>query len=435
MVGPGSRVHVQDGRTAVVGPCIGEGGQGWVFRVETDDGRPLALKWYKQAPPNQRAVLEDLVERGAPSHRFLWPLGVVTSDDGRHFGYVMELRPDDYAGLASLLHGRDVDGRPMELSFAGTLTLCHQLARSFLRLHARGLCYRDINYGNLFFRPTTGDVLICDNDNVGVDGSTGGVLGAPGFMAPEVVRMLAGPGAPGARPPSARSDLHSLAVTLFLVLFLAHPLEGTKTQRGLVNVSWQIEHYGTDPVFVFDPTDDRNRPSGPALRYWEAYPTFIRALFTQAFTVGLHDPDARVMEGQWAKAMLQLRDVMTACDHCGGTIFFDAKDPDRRCVHCGKQPHPPRWLRIGSDRIVLGPKTRVCSDHVGGDRDDIAVLGEARHHPSDARRWGILNRSDRAWTAYDSDGEVHEVEPGRTIETVPGMRIDFGGTEGVVADR
>lgn len=437
VLAPGTVMRAQDGSTVVVGPCIGEGGQGWVFGATTGLGEELALKWYKQAPPNQREVLADLVERGAPSNRFLWPRSLVHRDDGLPgFGYVMDLRPPDYVGLASLLHGFDERGNHVDLSFAGTITLCHQLARSFLRLHARGLCYRDINYGNVFFRPEGGDVLICDNDNVGVDGTTGGVLGAPGFMAPEVVRMLAGPGAPGARPPSARTDLHSLAVTLFLVLFLAHPLEGAKTQRGLVNVSWQIEHYGTDPVFVFDPKDDRNRPADPAPRYWQAYPAFLRDLFLQAFTEGLHDPDARVMEGQWTKAMLRLRDLMTACQHCSGTIFFDPDQPDRPCVHCGAhQDRAPRWLQIGTTSIVLGPRTQLCSDHLGGDRDDIAILGEATQHPQDVHRWGIQNRSHDAWRALDPNGETHEVPPGRTIETLPGMRIDFGGMEGVVVER
>jgi hypothetical protein len=33
-----------------------------------------------------------------------------------------------------------------------------------------GYSYRDISFGNLFFDPDTGDVLICDNDNVSANG-------------------------------------------------------------------------------------------------------------------------------------------------------------------------------------------------------------------------------------------------------------------------
>lgn len=60
----------------------------------------------------------------------------------------------------------------------------------------------------MFFDPDTGDVLICDNDNVsanGIDNSS--VYGTPRFMAPEIVM--------GQAKPSRNTDLYSLAVLLF----------------------------------------------------------------------------------------------------------------------------------------------------------------------------------------------------------------------------
>ena len=59
----------------------------------------------------------------------------------------------------------------------------------------------------MFFDPDTGDVLICDNDNVsanGIDNSS--VYGTPRFMAPEIVM--------GQAKPSRNTDLYSLAVLL-----------------------------------------------------------------------------------------------------------------------------------------------------------------------------------------------------------------------------
>ena len=61
-------------------------------------------------------------------------------------------------------------------------------------------------------------LLICDNDNVDVDGAPPTSLGTPKFMAPEIVR--------GEASPTMDTDLHSLAVVLFYLLFLCHPLEG-----------------------------------------------------------------------------------------------------------------------------------------------------------------------------------------------------------------
>ncbi len=75
-----------------------------------------------------------------------------------------------------------------------------------------GAKYQDISFGNLFFNPDNGDVLICDNDNVSFDNSKpGGVLGTPGFMAPEIVR--------GEKRPSKDTDRYSLSVLVVLSFY------------------------------------------------------------------------------------------------------------------------------------------------------------------------------------------------------------------------
>ena len=103
---------------------------------------------------------------------------------------MMPLRPVDFLPIADLLTGR------ADASFSTVATLCMGLADSFLKLHAQGLCYRDISLGNVFFDPGTGQPLVCDNDNVGIDGrEPARVLGTSRFMAPEIVR-----GRPSHRP-------------------------------------------------------------------------------------------------------------------------------------------------------------------------------------------------------------------------------------------
>ena len=76
------------------------------------------------------------------------------------FGYVMRLLPEGFRGLIDRVTGR------VDLSFRVLATIGFELANAFLALHSRGLCYRDVSFGNVFFEPTTGRVLICDNDNV-----------------------------------------------------------------------------------------------------------------------------------------------------------------------------------------------------------------------------------------------------------------------------
>lgn len=270
MVMPGDTISLSGDDAWRVTRIIGEGGQGAVYEVRNEvDGDLRALKWYnaQAATEGQRAAILRLIKRGRPGPMFLWPEALVDGPDGR-FGYTMALRPTASRSISDLLLGR-VDSRP---SLA--LSLCSELATAYLLLHAEGLCYRDISFGNVFFDAESGAVFVCDNDNVGVDGeSDNGVLGTRRFMAPEIVR--------GDAAPSAQTDLHSLAVLLFYVTMMHHPLIGRRERehRGRSGETYLL---GTAPLFIFDPDDEANRAdplSQPAaIARWARYPGSIRTL-------------------------------------------------------------------------------------------------------------------------------------------------------------
>ncbi len=400
---------------------LGQGGQGYVFEVRRPAGSPLALKWYKpdSATRAQFREIQQLVEFGSPHPRFLWPLSVARAGGHPGFGYVMHLRDGRFLELSYLLSNVDREGRPLDVSFASTIELCRQLSFSFLRLHARGLCYRDISFGNVFFDPDSGDVLICDNDNVGVDDGTGRVLGTPYFMAPEVVSDTT-----YSTLPSTDTDRHSLAVLLFYSLFLGHPLEGALTDAGLRDGRWLQRHFGTEALFCLHPDDDRNRPSAIVQQYWSIYPQFLRDLVTHAFVAGLADPAERVTEGQWIKAMDRLRDGMMTCPHCPTTTFWDAGQA-ASCRRCGHDVVPPFVLRVSRRSLAVSPLLTLRADHLRSGADDPRVLARARRHPEDPTRWGLHNVSTAAWTVTSPDGEQHRVDPDRTVELVDGARLQI----------
>ena len=122
-----------------------------------------------------------------------------------------------------------------------------ELADSFLRLHSLGFCYSDISFGNIFFDPVTGEISICDNDNVAVDGEgISDVLGTPRFMAPEIVREEA--------KPNINTDLYSLAVILFYMFMVHHPLEGKREREiACLDLPAMKKLYGTEALFHFRP--------------------------------------------------------------------------------------------------------------------------------------------------------------------------------------
>ena len=155
----GQVVRSASGVPCVIVKFLGGGGQGEVYKAQWA-GRDVAVKWYfdASATSEQRAAIMSLVERGAPSDKFLWPLELLVADSGKGFGYVMPLRRDNFKSLTDLMAGK------VSPSFQSLITACYEMTKAFRSLHSAGLCYRDISFGNAFFDPSNGDVLICDND-------------------------------------------------------------------------------------------------------------------------------------------------------------------------------------------------------------------------------------------------------------------------------
>ena len=302
-------------------------------------------------------MIDDLIERGPPDDRFLWPTEIVVVADSPSFGYLMPLRDHASVGLSDLLTGK------VDVPFSTVCTLGMELSDTFLALHNQGLCYRDISFGNVFFDPRTGRPLICDNDNVGVDGaSRSAVLGTRRFMAPEIVRREAAP--------STATDLYSLSVLLFYLLMVGHPLVG---RRELDFEIWD-EHaesvlFGREPTFVFDPDDPSNAPlpdlHESVLSNWIIYPEPIRRLFTQAFTAGLTDPtNGRVRESVWRSALAKLRDLVMQCPACFKESFWQDGGDDRSCWNCDRRLADPVRLVIDGRPLVLNRGTVVYRHHL-----------------------------------------------------------------------
>lgn len=427
VLGQGLQVDLGALGPAWVTAVLGEGGQGYVYAVRRPSGEELALKWYKPSSATARQFddVQRLVELGSPHHRFLWPLSTAMVAGMPGFGYVMHVRADRFLELSHLLLGTGRDGEPLEVPFATILELCRQLCHSFLRLHSYGLCYRDISFGNVFFDPATGEVLICDNDNVGIDDGTGRVLGTPYFMAPEVVRDTT-----YATLPSSATDRHSLAVLLFYALMLGHPLEGARTV-GVRDAEWLQRHLGTDPLFCLHPTDTSNRPGGVVEQYWDIYPPVLRELFVQAFVDGLEHPAARVTESQWIKAFDRLSDGLMTCPTCGAGVFWTPDGP-AACWRDGTAVAPALVLRVGRRTVALSARAVLRADHLDPGVDDPTVLARAKAHPADAGRFGLHNVSDLRWSVAYPDGRRFDVDPGRTIELVDDARIRLGDTDVVV---
>jgi serine/threonine protein kinase len=348
------------------------------------------------------------------------------------FGYVMPLRDSRYKSIVDLMKRR------IEPTFRALATSGLELSHSYLQLHSKGLCYRDISFGNVSFDPDSGDIMIGDNDNVAVDEQArSSVLGTPRFMAPEVVR--------GEAMPSTQTDLFSLSVLLFYMLMVHHPLEGKKELAiKCLDLPAMTKLYGTEPVFIFDPKDNSNEPvpgyHDNALAFWPIYPQFVRNLFTQAFTDGIRDPqNGRVRESEWRAAMARLRDSIIYCSSCGMENFYDPdvlKQTGRAgsCWSCKSDIQLPPRIRIGKNVIMLNYDTKLFPHHIDEQRlyDFSQPVAEVARHPTNQSIWGLKNLSQDKWVATSAEGKVKDVESGRSLTIAVGTTINFGKSEGEI---
>ncbi len=238
----GERVPMEAGGEAVVRKELGRGGQGIVYQVSYR-GREYALKWYFVSrirnPEAFRDNLRRNIEDGAPEDgkQFIWPLFLTKVNKGGAFGYLMQLAPWGYESFTDIYNGyrwekprrKGDPARKVKVRFASLdvmITAAINIVRAFRALHLAGKSYQDMNDGGFFIDTKTGDVLVCDCDNVAPDGQNFGIGGMPGFMAPEVVR--------GAAMPNVLTDRYSMAVVLFKLFFRGDPLEGSKVLKCVV---------------------------------------------------------------------------------------------------------------------------------------------------------------------------------------------------------
>ncbi len=416
------------GRSGTVRGVLGEGGQGIVYATECE-GVELALKWYHEHVATlDRELLARLtraVDRGPPAPDFLWPIDIVTIPGRPSFGYLMELRTPRFHGMKELVAPPP---RRLDLPLATRLIVCLRTTACFLRLHAAGFCYQDINFGNLFFDPATGDVRICDNDNVDVDGAGGSVWGTRKFMAPEVVRREC--------LPCTATDLFSLAVLFFYVLTGWHPLDGRiEAETRVLDAATERRLYGDAPRFLFDPVDTSNGPvpgfhDGVAVR-WALLGARLRDLFVRGFGPGLADPARRIHEPEWLRVLSASVTAVQACPSCGAESVFEP-DRDPTCPVC-RRPRPvPPHLSIDRRTVVLGRDGGIPAPALDEiDPPDFrALAGRVEAHPTRPGVFGIRNLGSRPWVATLPDRRRVEVAPSRTIVAADGLEIDFGGRRG-----
>ena len=317
---------------------------------------------YKENPDQtSRFRLTDLVKKYSDGlfktvggnvwkEHFCWPTDIVESPNGK-IGIVMPLYPESFIFQKGSMKGLEKKGNwftkpkikdsidPQERGNWRNLLFCaYNLARTIRRLHAAGLCHSDLSFNNVLLNPSKGKVQIIDVDELVVPGKyPAGVLGSPGFIAPEVVMN-------NSIMPSQQTDLHALACLIYLYLFKRHPLLGKKVNDPDPDKD-DLLSYGAKALFVEDSNDPSNKPIPEGYQpidwsnvdkvpYTIAGP-YLKPLFQKAFEEGLRNPAARPSAQEWENALWNTYERITWCSNLNCPEHFFVLNRFKRCPFCG----------------------------------------------------------------------------------------------------
>ncbi len=171
----------------------------------------------------------------------------------------------------------------------------------------------------------------------------------------------------GKKRPDSHTDRFSLAVVLYMLLFLNHPLEGKRTMCPCLTEELERKFYGSDPVFVWDQQTTLIAlcvvSIQTRLNFGRYIPHSLERHLKKAFShevmVG-NDTTHRVIEKEWQEVFTTLRDLTIKCS-CGSETFIDPSQQSCRCINCGKSIERPPILKVKKVSCSFGTRQKtIC---------------------------------------------------------------------------
>jgi serine/threonine protein kinase len=232
--------------------------------------------------------------------------------------------------------------------------VCVNIARGVKRLHSAGLAHSDLSYNNVLIDPTSGSgANIIDIDGLVVPGKyPPEVIGTADFIAPEVLATKHLNKTDSNRKlPNQKTDLHALAVLIYMYLLYRHPLRGGNYFGQIEEIEEENLLMGSKALFVEHPTDSKNRnfkrEYGDNLQKFHPWTDltktpytitgpYLKELFDQAFIRGLHNPIERPTADAWEQALLKTNDLKLECSNklCEQKWFVYTNTKDTKCPFC-----------------------------------------------------------------------------------------------------
>lgn len=224
------------------------------------------------------------------------------------------------------------------------------ICRGIKKMHQMGLAHSDLSYNNVLIDPVSKSANIIDLDGLVVPGLfPPEVIGTADFIAPEVLKTKhLKINDPDRVLPNQKTDLHALAILIYMYLLRRHPLRGGKIWD-LDSEKDELMAMGEKSIFIEHPTNNINRVKIDQLRKWDTFwgnpeklpytitGPYMTDLFKRAFIDGLHNPLARPIANEWETAILKTVDLIQPClnPKCDEKWYVFDNTNKPKCPFCG----------------------------------------------------------------------------------------------------
>jgi DNA-binding helix-hairpin-helix protein with protein kinase domain len=296
------------GKTVVLGPEVGRGGEGVVYELASN--ALLVAKIYHRPLDVTRAKkISAMVFTGNPEViKFAaWPLSVL-HDKGRVVGLLMR----KVAGSEEPVHELYTPkSRLRKFPMANWQFLLHvasNVSRGFAALHNAGQIVGDVNHGNILVSSSGMSSFIdCDSFQIQTDGQI--------FLCPV--------GVPPYTPPELQNrrfdtlirtknhDAFGLAVLIFQLLFMGrHPFAGRFSGKGEMPIERAIAEFR----FPYGrmAANFQMRPP-PCSLLLDQIPTAVGNCFEKAFSQEAAAGGSRPTPLEWLESLAQLQNHLARC--------------------------------------------------------------------------------------------------------------------------
>ena len=429
--------NIHGGEIVIVDKLLDDrGGQSDIYQITWNE-KTYALKWYNRSledavGSNQYKAILAYSALNLDTEYYTFPLAIVSENEnpesGALFGYIMNLIPDGFYEMHDYLLA---DGDPRQIKFKSFHAMIYagmNIVSAVHQIHHIGCCCGNLGPGNVVINPSSGNIRMIDCEIIASTDIRYPLLGTRGYMAPEIVRSNF------RQKPTIQTDLFSLAIILFRLFYIDHPMEGRMWDRyPLLTDAVEDELYSIHPVYNMSTKTDINRPNDiwapNVMSRMTLLPDILREGFENTFVNGIDHVMGRTPENKWLQILSVARDQL---------VFLDPKGEQDRVVRFNNPKTIPQGclrMTIGSGRheLALYPFQSLFKDVLTGSVKDYKE--RAGRVMVAQGRLCMQNITDQVWNVYTPGAPgsgITQVPKDGWFFLLPGTQVKFNKEKQIV---